>query len=400
MGYSDAELERFLGDLEADFLERKESWAGGAPDSGREAVCAFANDLPDHRRSGVLFVGVDDRGKPTGLQITDQLLQTLADIKTDGGILPPPTIFVEKRHLVGRDCAVVTVVPSDAPPVRYRGRIWIRIGPRRGIATVQDERILNEKRRHRDLPFDIQPVPSSTGRDLNKVVFETEYLPNAVARDVLAANERSYEQRLASCRMVASADEPTPTILGLLTVGVSPRDWVPGAYVQFLRISGKELADPISDEKVIDGTFSQILQRVDEKLDAHNQVIVDIQESIERRASVYPRIALQQLIRNAIMHRTYEGTNAPVRVFWFDDRIEIYNPGGPFGAVTKENFGKPGVTDYRNPHLAEAIKIMGFVQRFGVGIATAQAELKKNGNPEAKFTIEPNGVLATILKRP
>jgi Ni,Fe-hydrogenase III small subunit len=48
-----------------------------------------------------------------------------------------------------------------------------------------------------------------------------------------------------------------------------------------------------------------------------------------------------------------------VRVYWFDDRIEIYNPGGPYGAVTVENFGRPGVTDYRNPHLADAIKVLG-----------------------------------------
>ena len=53
------------------------------------------------------------------------------------------------------------------------------------------------------------------------------------------------------------------------------------------------------------------------------------------------------------MHRTYEATNAPVRVNWFDDRIEIISPGGPFGSVSDANFGEPGVTDYRNPNLAE-----------------------------------------------
>jgi ATP-dependent DNA helicase RecG len=123
MGYTDAELERFLADLEADFLERKESWNGSAPEGGRQAVCAFANDLPDHRKPGVLFVGVNDSGQPTKLAITDDLLRTLADIKTDGGILPPPTIIVEKRRLLGVDCAVVTVLPADSPPVSYRGRI-------------------------------------------------------------------------------------------------------------------------------------------------------------------------------------------------------------------------------------------------------------------------------------
>ena len=75
------------------------------------------------------------------------------------------------------------------------------------------------------------------------------------------------------------------------------------------------------------------------------------------------------------MHRIYESTNAPTRVYWYDDRIEIMNPGGPFGVVTKENFGQPGITDYRNPNLADAIKVMGFVQKFGLGIQLAKNEV-------------------------
>src|SRR5438445_13879657 len=104
-----------------------------------------------------------------------------------------------------------------------------------------------------------------------------------------------------------------------------------------------------------------MIRRLDDKLDAHNMVAVDIRsKSTETRSTPYPRVALQQLTRNAVMHRAYEGSNAPVRVSWFDDRIEISNPGGPYGAVTTENFGWPGVTDYRNPHLAEAMKVLGF----------------------------------------
>lgn len=72
------------------------------------------------------------------------------------------------------------------------------------------------------------------------------------------------------------------------------------------------------------------------------------------------------------MHRDYETSNAPTRVTWYDDRIEIQNPGEPFGQVSVENFGQAGITDYRNPIVAEALKTRGFVQRFGVGIAIAR----------------------------
>jgi ATP-dependent DNA helicase RecG len=401
MRYTGEQLEVLLADIESDLAERKESWKGDAPDTGRQAVCAFANDLPDHRRPGVLFVGARSDGTTSNLPITDELLRTLSDIRTDGNILPPPSILVEKRTLKSTEVAVVTVQPSDTPPIRYKGRIWIRIGPRRAIATPQEERILNEKRRYRDIPFDVQPLPSCNLSALSRLLFEQEYLPNALAPDVVVANERFYEQKLASCRMVASVDDPTPTILGVLVLGVSPRDWIPGAYIQFLRIAGTEMTDPIQDEAMIEGALGQVIRRTDDKIDSHNRSEIDIKSSDrEIRTAPYPRVALQQLIRNAVMHRTYENTNAPVRVYWFDDRIEIINPGGPFGAVTRENFGQPGITDYRNPNLADAMKVMGFVQRFGIGIQTARAELKKNSNPDLEYQIEMTTVLAMVRRRP
>lgn len=224
MRYTDEELDSLIDDIESDLSERKEMWRGDAPDSGRQAVCAFANDLPDHRKPGVLFVGAKNNGTPSGLPITDELLWTLSDIKTDGNILPPPSILVEKRKLKGSEMAVVTVQFSDTPPVRYKGRIWIRVGPRRAVATQQEERILNERRRYRDIPFDVQPLPSCDLSTLSRVLFEQEYLPNAVAPDILATNDRFYEEKLASCRMIASVDDPTPTILGVLVLGVSSRD--------------------------------------------------------------------------------------------------------------------------------------------------------------------------------
>ena len=149
LSLTDLELEELLGDLESDRAERKKGLAGDAPKKIRQAICAFANDLPNHKLPGVVFVGVRDDGTSADLSITDELLRQLADMKGDGNIVPPLTMTVEKRRLGASDMAIVTVAPSDAPPVRCRGQIWIRIGPRRATATAQDERILNEKRRYR-----------------------------------------------------------------------------------------------------------------------------------------------------------------------------------------------------------------------------------------------------------
>ena len=394
---SDDELLRLLDEGEADRVEYKEALAGDAPTKIREAICAFANDLPGYGMPGAIFVGARDDGSLVGLTVTDELLIQLANMKTDGNIVPPPSMAVRKVSRQGDDVAVITVLPSDSPPVRYQGKVHIRTGPRRDLATLQDERILNEKRRSGDAPFDVQRVPTTTLGDLDLGYFEHEYLPQAFAREVLEANARSPEERLAATKMIAAANDPSATVLGLLVLGKNPQDFLPGAYVQFLRIDGTEPHDDIIDSADIRGAVADVLRRLDEKLEAHNRTSVDfVSGSIERRMSLYPLAAIQQITRNAVMHRTYEKTNAPVHVRWFADRIEVISPGGPFGRVTAENFGRAGAVDYRNPNLAEALRTLGFVQRFGVGIPTAQNLLREAGHPEATFHIDQGSVLATI----
>ena len=393
----DIELTKLLDAGESDRVEFKESLAGDAPTTIREAICAFANDLPGHGAPGIVLLGVRDDGSLVGAPVTDELLRQLADMKTDGNIVPPPSMTVQKVSLRGAHAAVIAVAPSDSPPVRYRGRVHVRIGPRRGLATAQDERILNERRRSGNAPFDVQRVPAATLDDLNLAYFENEYLPQAFARDVLEANDRSREEQLAATKMIAAAGDPTATVLGLLVLGKNPQDFLPGAYVQFLRVAGTEPYDDIIDSEDIRGSVAEVLRRLDEKLKAHNWTSVEfVSGSTERQTTLYPVPAIQQITRNAVMHRTYEATNAPVHVRWFEDRIEVISPGGPFGRVTAANFGSPGAVDYRNPNLAEALRTLGFVQRFGVGIPTAQRSLRQAGHPDARFSVDPSSVLVTI----
>ena len=395
--YSNRELEALMGDLESDLVERKESMRGDSPGKIREAVCAFANDLPDHRRPGVAFVGAADDGTPVGLPITDELLRQLADIKTDGNIVPPPTLTVGRHVLRGHAVAVVTVEPADAPPVRYRGRVRIRVGPRRAVASAQDERILNEKRRYRDPHFDARPVRTATLDDLKAAHFEHEYLPAALAPEELAANARTPEERLAAAKMIVAVDDPVPTVAGILVLGKRPQDYIPGAYAQFLRVAGNEWGDAVVDEARCEGLIEDVVRRLDDKLISHNRTAVDfLSGPVETRTSTYPIGALQQLVRNAVMHRTYEGTNAPVHVYWFDDRIEIISPGGPYGAVNAENFGRPGAVDYRNPIVAEAMRVTGLVQRYGFGIPAARRELTDNGQDEPEFRVDASSVRCTV----
>ena len=145
---SDEEIKALLTDIEADNVERTVSTNDTAKFC--EAICAFANDLPNHSKPGYLLIGAEDEtGKIAGIDITDQLLKNLASHRDAGQIVPLPSLTVQKRSFPEGDIAVVEVQPSDMPPVRYRGRVWVRVGPRRGIANEQDERRLTERRIHK-----------------------------------------------------------------------------------------------------------------------------------------------------------------------------------------------------------------------------------------------------------
>ncbi len=394
----DLELEALLSDIESDRVERKASIA----DRERicEAICAFANDLPNHRKPGVIFIGIHDNGSCANLPIDDRLLLTLSELRSNGNILPFPTMTVQKRMLTGCEVAVITVEPSDAPPMRFRGRTWIRVGPRRAVATQEEERRLAEKRRSHDLPFDIRPLSGASLDDLDQNLFSRVYLPATLPEDILEENNRSIEQQLTSMRFASAGSIVIPTVLGMLVIGKDPIQFIPGAYIQFLRIDGTEITDPIRSQKQIDGPLSEVLRELDELL----QVNITRESNFtagptEIRNADYPIVALQQLTRNAILHRTYESTNAPIRISWFSDRIEIQNPGGPFGQVNTHNFGTPGITDYRNPHVADAMKNLGYVQRFGIGIALARKELQKNSNPPLEFRADDTNILTIIRSR-
>jgi len=356
------ELRALLSDLESDRVERTVST--NKKDKFRRAICAFANDFAGHEQPGYLLIGVDDQGRPSGLEVTDELL-------------------------------VVKVLPSDMPPVRYDGRIHIRVGPRRAIANEQEERVLTERRVSAAKTFDLTPCKEATLNDLALELFASGYRPRTIAPEVIAANQRPIEQQLAALRFF-DPHQNCPTHAGILLFGNDPRFWLPGAYVQFLRIDGVNLADTVIDAYEIGGDLSSILRHLDILTNTQIQRRpVPVPGSVlrEQMARTYPSTALREFLLNAVMHRNYQ-SNGPIRYYWYNDRVEIQSPGGLYGEAKADNF--PDRNDYRNPVLAEALKVLGYVEKYGRGVVRAQTELQENGNPKADFQFDSGFVQVTV----
>jgi ATP-dependent DNA helicase RecG len=98
------------------------------------------------------------------------------------------------------------------------------------------------------------------------------------------------------------------------------------------------------------------------------------------------------------MHRNYDSNNAPIHVYWYDDRVEFSSPGGPYGNVSIENFGKPGTVSYRNPNIASVMRNIGLVQHYGFGMQIAHDAMAENGNPPIEFEVD-NHLVKVILRK-
>ncbi len=378
------QLLEIISDMESDRIERTRSTAD---DKLGQAICAFSNDFPNNKKPGYLLLGVNDDGTLSGKRWTDEDLQKIGGMKTNGKILPQPSIVLSQVFSFDDgDVVVVEVKPSTYPPVRYDGRCWIRVGPRRDRASLEEERILIERRISYAKTYDLVPAMGSSVKDLSIPLFKHSYLPFAIDKETLEENGRTTEEQLASLRFFDTR-ENCPTNAGILMFGINPEFYIPGAYIQYVKFIGQEMTTDIEFEKKFSGALFTELQLLDDFIKVNVVKERPVQQDSFQEVLVknYPFWALRELIMNAVMHRNYE-SNAPIYIYEFSNRIEIINPGGLFGEATPQNF--PNASDYRNVVLAEAMKILGYVNRFNYGVKRAISELDKNGNGAPEFDLD------------
>ena len=203
--------------------------------------------MPHSRQKGYLIIAANDDGTLADLKFDDALMKKIAAIRSDGNILPLPVMNVDKFEFPEGDVLVAEVSPSLIPPVRYRGRVFVRVGPRRDIASEAEERILTERRTAYMATFDATPCIGSTIDDLDIDTIKFNYLPAVVDSDELAEDRRDIKEQLASIRMFDRKFD-CPTYAAIILFGKKPRYFLPGSYIQFVRFAGKDRSGEILNE--------------------------------------------------------------------------------------------------------------------------------------------------------
>jgi len=242
--------------------------------------------------------------------------------------------------------------------------------------------------------FDASPCFRATIDDLLVDKIEQEYIPKAVAPEILADDHRDLKHQMASLGLF-DLQYDCPTYGGVILFGRNPKQFMHGAYVQYGRFGGKSKGDAIVEERAFNECLAVSLHKLEDFIEygVCKTRPVFVSAMREEQVKNYPKEALRELIYNAVMHRDYQ-SNMPTRFYSFNDRIEIMNPGGLYGKARPENF--PFVNDYRNPIVAEGMKVMGFVNMFNHGVQNVKDLLKANKNPEPQFNVDKITVFEVI----
>lgn len=240
--------------------------------------------------------------------------------------------------------------------------------------------------------FETTRVPDATLDDVSLGLFEAykSELPDPDAADSI---RRSVQDHLASLQLLCDQAN-VPTVAGIVMFGKNPRHFIPGAYVELVRLPRTTLIDRPNQKTEMSAALPTILRKLDALLkNGLDPTIARPTAPRGRRAEHYPMIAVRELLVNAVMHRDYQ-VNAPVRVCWFSDRIEIQSPGGLYGEVTLETLIR--TSSYRNPIIAACMKSLGYGNRFGYGLQRVHKLLQEAGSPPAEFRCDGNRFVATL----
>jgi ATP-dependent DNA helicase RecG len=188
-----------------------------------------------------------------------------------------------------------------------------------------------------------------------------------------------------------------PTVACILFFGREPQQFIPHAHIVAVRIPGTDFSAPPSDNKLIQGTIPAMLEDIIRFCTIHLRVAHRIQGFEPEAFSEVPEEALREVLVNALAHRDYTVT-APVRVFIFDDRVEVRTPGGLPNTVTIEAIRLGAIHVVRNPTIYTLISRLGLVTGIGTGIYRAIQQVRKLTGKDTALFLEGNEFVVALPK--
>lgn len=343
-----------------------------------ECISAFANT-----NGGKIVVGINNTGKIVGVEVGKGTIEDLVNRiaqNTDPKIHPK----IKVEEIDGKEIIVIEVKEGLDKLVLAFGRPFKRVG-KSTVKMSKDEyeSLILEKHKEK-LQFDKEICKEAKLEDIDKRKVKTYLELREKNRNISSKIEMQLNQFLTN---IKAAINKKPTNAGILFFGKNPLKFISHAQLRLIRIKGVKIYGNILDRLDCDGTLWEMVEQAEDFIRKNIRLLGFRTEKSFRREDKfdYPIRALREAIINGLIHRDYFN-QADVRVFIFDDRIEIVSP-GPFPkGVTPE---KP---EHRpvNRILSELMYDIGFIEKYGSGIYLERELCLKNGNQKPVYEITFN----------
>ena len=369
------DLKELISQGESETVEFKEST--GEWKEIIKTISAFTNT-----KCGRIIIGVSKSSALLGAEIGKDTVESLTNKifqNTDPKVHPRVTI----EKINSKSIIVIDVKESSDHLVMAFGRPYKRIGKSTfRMSKDEYERLILEKHKEK-LQFDIQICKGATLKDIDRKkigwYLEQREKTRNISKKIKISNKKLLQN-------IKALKKDRLTNAGILFFGEHPQKIFPNARLRIVKFKGNKITNPTLDTANCEGTIWEIINTAEDFIRKNIRLLGRRTEKSFRREDKfeYPIKALREAITNAVIHRDYFETG-DVRVFIFDDRIEIINPGRfPKGVTPRNPKHKPV-----NEILCQLIYDVGFIEKYGSGIYMMKELSEEWGNKEPYYKLHP-----------
>lgn len=338
-----------------------------SPTKPLRTVVAFANSA-----GGRLVIGVNDDGSVSGVEDPLAEEERITSLITDR---------ISPQIVPGIDIVTLgeaTVLVVDVPLSTRRPHFMKDQGPESGVyvrlgsSTRQaDSALVAELERNaRGVAFEDLPESRATLGDL-----DLEGLSE------LRGRQTGVDDLIALGLAVKQGGEIVPTNAGILAACDDPTRFLPSAWVQCGRLRGPSGTD-IFDQTEVHGPMPRAVDKVMEFLLKHAFKTAVFGEVKRRDVYSIPVEAIREVVVNSLVHANYAERGTPIRVGFYDDRIQVDSPGLLLPGMTVESMRR--ASRLRNPSLARIFREAGIMEQWGTGVQRVFEQVAEAGLPEPR----------------
>lgn len=381
------ELKNLIANGESSNLEFKAEQV--KPEDLAKEIVSFLNF-----QGGKILLGVEDDGAISGVTRPD-VEEWVINICRNN-VVPQIIPGYQKILVEGKTVVMLDIPAGIAKPYHtQKGDYYVRAGSTARKASREElSRLFQDSGL---VHYETTPINGTRLTDLNWQRLNEYFLDLHPAHvDLKAEDETTRRRMLQNLDILSPADESV-TVVGMLIFGLTPERYLPQSEVLFAHFKGNEIGDELLDRKSLTGPLPQMIEEAQRALNLNLPSASTIAGMKRVEQIIFPDKVLRELIINALLHRRW-GLMGNVRIFLFEDRLQISSPGRLPNGVTVEKMIESTHVP-RNPLLMKFLQDYHYVEKLGRGIPMVVREMKKLGGREPDFRESGEEFIVTLYRK-